>query len=127
MTLPEQDRARPYWLLIAVACLVPAVLDAFKAYMNSRLSGNGVDWGDVVFSGTEWLFLGILTPITYVLAGRFPLRRDTLYRVAAAHTFGALMLCFGWATLGVLLGRLLHRYPAGDYPGWLLTSLPWSV
>jgi len=123
----------PLWLLIALGCLVPAALDALKPYLQERLLGSGVvDWGDVVFSGAEWLFLGVLTPITYFTAKRFPLRRDAIGRNILIHTLGALMLCFGWATLGVLLGLILHRYPAQDnllhgYVSWLLTSLPWSV
>jgi signal transduction histidine kinase len=103
------------------------VLDAFKAYVASRLSDRGVDWGDVVFAGMEWLFLGALTPIAFVLARRFPVRGEAVRRSIAVHSLGALTLCFGWASLGVLLGTLLHRYPAGNYPAWLLTSLPWSV
>jgi signal transduction histidine kinase len=124
--------SRRYWLLIAGACLVPAILDAFKSYVNSRLSGHGADWGDVIFAGSEWLFLGALTPITYVLARRYPLRREAIGRTVAAHFAGAFALCIGWASLGVLLGLLLNRYPAQgnlprDYVSWLLTSLPWSV
>ncbi|MBD0371021.1 MAG: histidine kinase [Pyrinomonadaceae bacterium] len=126
-------RSRRYWLLIAAACLVPALLDAFKSYMNSRLFGReGTDWGDVIFAGSEWLFLGALTPITYVLARRYPLRREALVRTVAVHFAGALALCLGWASLGVLLSLLLNRYPAQGnllrgYIGWILTSLPWSV
>ena len=125
-------KSRPYWLLIALACLVPAVLDAFKSYVTSLLGGGGVDWGGVVFAGSEWLFLGALTPITYVLSRRFPLRRETIIRSIAAHTIGAIALCIGWATLGLLLGLFLNRFPAQgnllpDYVNWLLTSLPWSV
>jgi signal transduction histidine kinase len=126
-SVPDLQAQRPYWLLIAVACIVPAILDAFKAYMMSRASEHGVDWSDVVFSGTEWIFLGVLTPIAYVLSRRFPLRPAAMGRAAAAHSIGALTLCFGWASMGVFLGWLLDRYPYGDYPGWLLTSLPWSV
>jgi signal transduction histidine kinase len=109
------------------------VLDAFQTYMKGRLGGNGhVPWGQVVFAGTEWLFLGALTPITYVLARRFPLRRDRIGRIVGAHIAGALALCVGWATLGVALGLVLNSYPADGplpkaYLSWVLTSLPWSV
>lgn len=119
--------------LIAAACIVPAVLDAFQTYMKGRLGGNGhVSWSQVVFAGTEWLFLGALTPITYLLARRFPLRRDRIGRIIGAHVAGALMLCVGWATLGIALGLALHSYPADGplpqaYVSWVLTSLPWSV
>ena len=126
--------SRPYWRLVAGACLVPALLSAFTAYMNSRFSGRGsADWGAVIFESVEWLFFGALTPIAYVLARRYPLRQGALGRAVAAHLAGALLLCVGWASLGMLLGLHLRRYPAleGDllrsYAGWILTSLPWSV
>jgi two-component system LytT family sensor kinase len=132
-TPASAHRHRRYWLLIAAACTVPAVLDALQTYMKARLDGApGVRWEDVLFAGAEWIFLGALTPITYVLARRFPLRRGALGRAAAAHAGGALALCVGWATLGVLLGMALHRYPAEGplsraYFNWILTSIPWSV
>jgi LytS/YehU family sensor histidine kinase len=50
----------------------------------------------------------------------------------AAHAAGAIALCVGWASLGILLGWLLDHYPwrgelIRDYAEWVLTSLPWSV
>src|SRR5947209_1237891 len=126
-------RARPVWLLIAGAGLVPAVLNAFTSYINSRFRGQGsADWGSVVFASGDWLFFGALTPITYVLARRYPLRREAIGRAVVAHCAGALVLCIAWASLGMLLGLLLHRFPAQEdllrgYVGWILTSLPWSV
>lgn len=135
MTTPSEllNRSRPRWLLLAAACLVPAVLSALDALMQARLSGNPkVPWSNVIFSSSEWLFLGALTPIVYVLARRFPLRRDRLGRTLAIHLLGSLALCIGWATLGVLLGWLIDRYPwqghfARDYASWIFTSVPWSV
>ncbi|AHG88899.1 histidine kinase internal region [Gemmatirosa kalamazoonensis] len=130
----DAPKPRPYWLLIAAACVVPAVLDALQTWAKQRFDARpGVDWGDVVFQGAEWLFLGALTPITYVLARRFPLRRDRIGRAVAAHAAGAAALCVGWASLGVLLGAAIHHYPAdprdmrGAYASWVLTSVPWSV
>jgi two-component sensor histidine kinase len=120
-------------LLIAAASLVPALLNAFTSYMNSRFGARGsADWGDVIFFGSEWLFLGALSPITYVLARRYPLRRESAGRAIAVHFAGALVLCIGWASLGVSLSLLLKRYPTQEgllrsYLGWSLTSLPWSV
>ena len=101
--------------------------------MNSRFGERGsADWGEVIFAGSEWLFLGALTPIPYLLARRYPLRRGAIGRAVAAHFAGALALCVGWASLGVSLAMLLRRYPAREnllrgYVGWILTSLTWSV
>src|SRR5216684_3568189 len=126
-------RSRPYWLLIAAASFVPALLNAFTSYMNSRFIGRGrADWGAVVFAGAVWLVFGALTPITYVLARRYPLRREGIGRTIVAHLTGALALCIGWASLGVLLALLLNRRPPQErllryYIGWVLTNLPWSV
>lgn len=134
--MPTETRLRPpssrLPLLIAAACLVPAVLDAAQQYLKARLGGQPGRWQEAAFQGTEWLFLGALTPITYHLARRFPLRRETWKRSLWAHVAGALTLCVGWASLGIGLGLLLDTYPAqGDlrqaYAGWVLTSVPWSV
>jgi two-component system LytT family sensor kinase len=120
------------WLLIPAACLVPAVLDGFQAYMQARLDGQPTSWQYVIFSGTEWLFLGALTPIAYCLGRRLPLRRETLGRTLAIHLAGALVLCIGWASLGVALRYVLGMVgPNNPLPkhlaSWMLTSLPWSV
>lgn len=127
----SRSRGRRIWLLISAACVVPAALDGLQTYMKAKLGGGG-SWQDVVFQGSEWLFLGALTPMTYYLGKRFPLQRTRWKRALAAHVAGALGLCVGWASLGVLLGMILHRYPAGGnllegYVSWVLTSLPWSV
>jgi two-component system, LytTR family, sensor kinase len=134
LPLPSAHRAweRRIWLLIPAACVVPAALGVFQAAMQARLNGEAARWQDLVFEGGEWLFLGALTPITWFLARRFPLRRARWGRTLAAHLAGALALCVGWASLGVLLGHMLDRYPAQgnlprDFLSWVLTSIPWSV
>lgn len=88
--------------------------------------------GALVFQGAEWVLLGLLTPITYFLGRRFPLRRERLARSLAAHVAGALLLCLCWATLGVIIRRALRAWGPNeatflaDWSGWVLTSLPWS-
>ena len=132
-TNPAGRTAVPRALLIAAAALVPAILSALDAYLQPRLAGSHhVSWPNVIFSSSEWLFLAALTPIVIVLARRVPLRRDRLGRLVVIHTIGALLLCLGWASLGILLGRLLHTYPwqghfRRDYLSWIMTSVPWSV
>ncbi len=124
--------SRPYWLLIAGASLVPAVLGAFTSYLNSRLVRGSVDWTAVAFSAALWLIFGALTPIAYVLARRYPLRRERIARTVIAHIAGALVLCILWTSLGVLLAQVLIRRPRQEpllvyYFSWILTNLPWSV
>ncbi|HLA11525.1 MAG TPA: histidine kinase [Pyrinomonadaceae bacterium] len=126
------ERSRPLWLLICTASLVPAVLSAFTSYINSRFGRGTVDWGAVTFATTLWLAFGALTPIIYILAKRYPLRREWIGRTVAAHLTGALVMCVGWTTIGVLMAHLLNLRPAREslpryYSSWILTNLPWSV
>jgi signal transduction histidine kinase len=91
-----------------------------------------VDWGAVVFGGTIWLGFGLLTPITYFLARRHPLRREAIRSTVAAHLVGALLLCIGWTSVGVSLALMLSRRPPQEsllryYLSWTLTNLPWSI
>jgi hypothetical protein len=124
---------RLVWLHIPAASLVPAVLDAGQMWLKQALDDDpAMDWGAVVFQGVEWLFLGALAPIAWFLARRFPLDRAGWKRALAAHGAGALVLCFGWASLGILLGHWLDHWVAQGrlaeaYINWLLTSVPWSV
>lgn len=120
------------WLLIAAACTVPAALDVLQTWMQARLAGETARWQNLVFQGGEWLFLGALTPIAYVLGRRYPLGRAQWKRSLPVHLAGASALCLGWASLGLLLGVVLQRYPAEGplpqaYLSWILTSVPWSV
>lgn len=130
--LIERPAERRVWLLISAASVVPAALGVFQAYMQARISGDPPRWQDLAFEGGEWLFLGALLPITYHLGKRFPFRRAQWKRSLLVHLAGALALCLAWATLGLLLGALLDRYPAmgnfpRDYLSWILISIPWSV
>jgi signal transduction histidine kinase len=132
--LPTAQRPaeRRVWLLISAACAVPAALGVFQAFMQARISGDPARWQDLAFEGGEWLFLGALLPITYHLGKRFPFRRAEWRRSLLVHLAGALALCIAWATLGLLLGLVLDRYPAmgnfpRDYVSWILISIPWSV
>ena len=112
---------------------MPAILSALDSYVQSRLAGQRhVPWPNLIFSSSEWLFLAALTPIVIVLARRVPLRRDRIVRIIAIHAVGALLLCVGWASLGILFGFLLRTYPwqghfGRDYLSWIMTSVPWSV
>ncbi|MGH9159026.1 MAG: sensor histidine kinase [Vicinamibacteraceae bacterium] len=115
------------WLLISAACLVPALLGVLQTYLQAKLEGRAARWQDLAFEGGEWLFLGALLSITYHLGRRFPLRQTRWARALGVHVVGALSLCVAWASLGVLLGHLLDRYPAGYYLSWVLTTIPWSV
>jgi two-component system, LytTR family, sensor kinase len=115
------------WLFILLGCLVAGALDV----LQTRLQGPAT-WGALVFQGAEWILLAALTPITYYLGRRWPLQRPRLFRSLAVHTGGALLLCTGWATLGVMIRRAVQAWGPTDatflqdWRSWMLTSLPWS-
>jgi two-component system, LytTR family, sensor kinase len=120
---------RRLWLIIFGACVVAGALDSFQSALQGLLAEGRIGWGVVVFQGSEWLFLGALTPITYFLGQRYPVRRPRLGRSLAVHVSGAAVLCIGWALMGVLLRRRLSG-PADAFvrelASWALTSVPWS-
>jgi two-component system, LytTR family, sensor kinase len=127
----SSTKERRILLLISAGCVVPAVLSVLQEYLQAKLGGRAVRWQDLVFSGGDWLVLGALTPITYYLGTRFPLRRESWKRALGVHIAGAVGLCIGWASLGILLGSLLHRYPAVGslshaYLSWMLITIPFS-
>ena len=122
-------RSRHFWLLVAAVSIIPALLSAFTSYLNSRFAGRGsADWRGVILSGLLWLFFGAFTPLIYVLARRFPLRRERIVRAVMVHLGGALTMCLGWVSAGLLLSLLLNRRPPDMpilryYLSLLLTSL----
>jgi len=125
-------RLRRLWLVIAAATLVPAFLSIFTSYINAKVVGRPGDWRLVVFAACLWLTFGVLTPVIYFLAGRFPLKRERIARTALAHMIGALGLCLSWTSLSIFLAVFLVRNPnrepfARYYTSWILTNLPWSV
>src|SRR2546421_3280512 len=131
--IEPMPRARPFWLLIAAASAVPALLSALTTYLNSLFTRRGsADWGAVIFAGVLWLFLGAFTPLVYALARRFPLQRQGIVRAALAHLAGALGMSFGWVSAGLMLSLLLNRRPTDMpllryYVSLLLTSLTLCV
>src|SRR5438477_12573628 len=82
------------WLLIAAGCVVLAAFSSFAVYLNSRLAGR-TNWSDVIFTASLWLVFAVLTRIPYVLAHRFPLKREQVALAIVAHFFGSLGMSRG--------------------------------
>ena len=109
-SINSAGRSRPLWLIIVAVCVVLAILNSFTVYLNSRLAGR-TSWNDVIFTVSLWLFFAAFTRIPYVLAHRFPLRRERIIRTVLAHLGGALAMSVCWTSAGVLLSILLIRRP----------------
>jgi two-component system, LytTR family, sensor kinase len=103
-------KSPPFWLIIAAASLVPASLNSFTVYLNSRVTGRA-NWVEIIFAASLWLIFGALTPIPYFLARRFPFRREGIVRTLSAHLVGALVMSLCWTSAGVLLSLPLVRRP----------------
>jgi two-component system LytT family sensor kinase len=127
----DSAKERRILLLISAGCVVPAMLAVLQEFLQAKLGDRTARWQDLVFAAGDWLVLGALTPITYYLGTRFPLRREGWQRTLGVHVAGALGFWIGWASFGVLLGTLLHTYPAVGslshaYLSWALITIPFS-
>lgn len=113
-------------LLIAAACVVPAILSIAQSTVSAKLDGRAVDLRELLFSGGDWLLLGPLIPFAFAIARRFPRRR------IAVHIAAALALAIVWASCGMLLGAALERFPAvpplgGSYLRWIAITIPFAA
>lgn len=120
---------RPLWLLVSAAWLAPASLAMLKEYARGLAGGRPPDPRLVLFEGGDWMIYGLLTPLVFIVARRYPLVRGTLMRRLPLHLAAAIALCAVWALAGCGLSYALFRafpYGAGYYD-WFLTSLPFGV
>ncbi len=130
--LPPARTLRP-WVFISAAWIVTAILASLASYLQARVG----HWDmpslrDLIWEGGDWLLYGALTPLVFLLAHRFPLRRGHLARNIPIHFIAALMLCVLWAGGGLLFRTLLQLQPMAPTPtqamlGWVLTTLPFGV
>jgi two-component system, LytTR family, sensor kinase len=135
MASTVHDRAikeRPYWLVIAVIPFIPALLSAVRSYLQSRIQHGRADWNEVAFTFFNWLLLGVVTPLIYVLARRYPIRKKEIGRAIGGHLLGGIAFGLIWAAIGVLLGWLLGRFPGEGaiwrgYVAWLVSTFPYSM
>jgi signal transduction histidine kinase len=125
-------KERPYWLVIAVIPFIPALLSAVRSYLQSRIQHGRADWNEVAFTFFNWLLLGLVTPLIYVLARRYPIRKKEIGRAIRGHLLGAVAFSLIWTAISVSLGWLLGRFP-GDgavwrgYLAWLVFTFPYSM
>ncbi len=130
--MPKRPSDRRLQLLISAGCVIPALLFVAQGSVSAHLNGRERDWGDVIFNGLDWLALAVLTPIPYDLGTRFPFRRGHRFGSAAVHLVGILVFSTGWASIGAVLGRVLHHYPgvrpyAWSWFNWILITIPFGA
>jgi signal transduction histidine kinase len=121
------------WVLISAAWIVPAILASLSSYFQARVGHWDVPGPrELIWQGGDWLLYGALTPLVFLLAHRYPLRRGLLARNIAIHFVAALLMCVAWAALGLILRRVMHLAPMAPTRsqaiiGWSLITLPFGV
>src|SRR5437764_505665 len=96
-------------LIVAAVCVIPALIDAVRRLTIELFDERpGIRWNHVAFQGSYWIIAGLLTPIVYFMAQRFPLQRRRAGLTILAHLLGAAVLCVVWVVANVLFGRALH-------------------
>jgi two-component system LytT family sensor kinase len=119
-------------ILIAPVFTVPAALSVLRVYVESKVEQHPVTWQSLVYGGSEWLLVGMFTPLIYHLGKLFPFSRAHFKVWLIVHSAGALVLCAGLSSLDFCLGMLLHAFPPQRslvvaYFTWMLSGLPFVV
>lgn len=135
-------------MFVSALWIAPALLAVFQGVGYSRLHNEAVEpLPNLLFRAGDWLLYGIVTPIIFLIAKRWPLVRPHLKRRLAIHAAFALLFCFVWAVTGKLLelgivavadpdrlraaintaGSHLFRNVATNVAEWILTTLPFGV
>jgi hypothetical protein len=96
------------------------------------LSGQRIQYRNVLFGGIDWLLYGLLTPFVIALSRRFPLARPTRPRNVGIHVAFALLFCFAWAGGGTLLKMALQPNSfdgsiGAFYLSWVFTTFPFGA
>ena len=128
-SVADKHRLPPVWLLVALAWLGPALIAAFREYLQAAIDGReGPSITQLLWQGGDWALLALLTPAVFWCARRWPLERGTLRQRIPLHSLFALGLCVAWAGAGVLLSfPLIGGPPFGMSPlSWLFSTLPFG-
>lgn len=144
----SRSRRISLWLLVAAVWLWPAVFSVVERIAQTRLQGWSAPTAkDLWFSSVDWLLYGLVTPLIFRIARRWPIERPHVRRRVAIHFAFALLFCVVWAVGGKLFELLLTAlYEPGalraalQQPGahvgaevarqvssWVLTTLPFGV
>ena len=123
-------RLPPVWALVSLAWFVPAILAAFREYLQTAVDGrDNPSIATLFWEAGDWALLALLTPGVFWCARRWPLERGTLARRVPLHFIFGVALCVAWAGAGILLSiPLIGGPPFGMSPlSWLFSTLPFGV
>jgi two-component system, LytTR family, sensor kinase len=133
------------WMVVSLMWIAPAILAAIDRLAQPRLRGDTPpSASDLIWAGGDWLVYAFLTPIIFLIAGRWPIARPHLVRRTVLHLAISLLFCAAWALAGTVLrvgiGLAANYDPlAGAAPdrlwsrigietmSWIFTTLPFGV
>lgn len=119
-------------MLVSAAWIVPALFGVVDAFAQQRIWGRTFNWHATAFAALDWLVYGVLTPLVFLLARRFPVSRPHLPRNATLQIGFSILFCFAWAGAGTLLKVALQPETMDGgaikfYVSWVFTTLPFGV
>lgn len=83
-------------------------------------------WPIIVVSGAQWWVWGLLSPVVFALANRFPVTRDSWHTAVPLHLLAAAAMSVVHATL---IALVVMQLPFGDMPrtfGMIFSSYAYS-
>ena len=130
--MPSREQERRLQLLVSAGSVLPALLFVLQGYLTAGLNGRARDWRDLVFNAVDWFAIAALTPVPYRLGHRFPFRISRWTRSIGIHLLGALGFSVAWASIGMVVGKLVHHYPwmpplAFSYLNWIVITIPFGA
>lgn len=89
---PDLHRKVPFNVLLVAVWTVPAALAILETYTFARTGGRPFSLLSIVLrEGATWGTYGVLAPLIFSLANRFPLRAPSLRSNLALHVCGAVI------------------------------------
>lgn len=119
-------------MLVSAAWLAPALLGGVGVFVQARVWGGPVHASEVAFVIGDWLIYGLLTPLVFVLARRWPLSRPLIASHVLLQLVMSLLFCVLWAGAGTLWKALLQPQELQSgalrfFVSWLFVTFPFGV
>ena len=105
-------RRVPFNVLLVAVWAVPAALAITETYTFARTSGRPYSLASIVLrEAATWATYGMLAPLIFRLANRFPLRAPSLRSHLALHVCGAILAGSASSAVNTLMIQLTRIRP----------------
>jgi two-component system, LytTR family, sensor kinase len=122
--VPDRAPIRvPFDVILVAVWAIPAALAVIETYTFARMSGRPYSLPSIVLrEGATWATYGILAPLIFRLANRFPLRAPSVRSHLSVHVVGAILAGAVSAAMGTFVSQLTRN--ASDSAQFLTMSVP---